>query len=480
MSPVNMQKPTKKKPFDVFTLVMTVVFVIVGIAAGFGAYYIVLDLISKNTSLTSIPGIAIADENTPVPGSTEAIATQMMAIPDSATTPEPYTGSERVNVLLMGLDYRDWTAIQKNEPSRTDSMILFTYDPITKSAGFLSIPRDMWVAIPGYDYGKINTAHFLGQFNNLPGSGPALATKTVENFLGIKINYYAEVDFTAFTKFIDSIGCIDLKIRKEEEGLVIDPVGIGNTIVLEAGTQMFCGEQALAYARARHSENGDFDRATRQQAVIMAIRSQVLNIYSLPRLVAIAPQLYEELSAGIKTNLPLDTAIQLAWAIKDIPKESIKNSVIASDMVAYGSVIGSDGVKQDVIKPLPDKIRVMRDDMFATNSGLGPSQSDLAAAVKAEGAHITLQNGTTDAAILARTQAYLQGLGFVVDVSNVAGGTAVSLINIYNSKPYAIKFLSQTMNIPTSQISYKVGTGGTSDILLIIGNDWATSNPMPN
>ena len=242
-----------------------------------------------------------------------------------------------------------------------------------------------------------------------------------------------------------------------------------------------CGEETLAYARARHSENGDFDRAARQQAVIMAIRSQVINIFSLPKLIAIAPTLYDELSAGIKTNLPLDTAIKLAWAAKDVPKEKIKNEVIAADMVAYGSVIGQDGVKQDVIKPLPDKIRVMRDDLFANDGGIGPSQSDLAAAVKAEKATITLQNDTKDPNIVATTKSYLESQGFTVNLSNNTGGSAGTLMEVYNSKPYAMKFLAQTMRIPTGQITNKMTPGAQSsfDLLVMIGNDWVTNNPMP-
>ena len=376
----------------------------------------------------------------------------------------------------MGLDYRDWDAIQANEPSRTDSMIVFTFDPLTKTAGFLSIPRDMWVEIPGYDHGKINTAHFLGQLNRLPGGGPNLAVKTVENFLGIKIDYYALIDFTAFTKFIDSIGCIDIKVRDE---LTIDPVGTGNTIFLKPGTQMFCGAEALAYARARHSGQEDFDRAKRQQEVIMAIRSQVLNIYSLPKLIAIAPQLYDQLSAGIQTNLPLDMAIQLAWAIKDVSDENIKKAVITADMVAYGNVIGQDGVNQSIIKPIPDKIRVLRDELFASGGALGPSQTDIVAAMRAEGARISLQNGTSDAALLERTKNYLQSLGLNVVEAVQGSGSGINLMNVYTSKPYTMKYLAENMHMSTAQITTKFTPNSPADIVIIIGTDWATNNAMP-
>ena len=131
---------------------------------------------------------------------------------------EPWDGSSRVTVLVMGLDYRDWEA---GEIPRTDTMMLATIDPITKTAGLLSIPRDMWVTIPGFDHAKINTAYYLGEVYNLPGGGPALAVQTVEEFMGVQIDYYAQVDFAAFVKFIDEIGGLDLKV--EEERITVDP-----------------------------------------------------------------------------------------------------------------------------------------------------------------------------------------------------------------------------------------------------------------
>jgi LCP family protein required for cell wall assembly len=475
-------KPKQRKT-DFVSIGIVVFFLLLAGTAAIIAYNIVDNAISKTTSIP-IPGIAISlPTSTPQPGATvdaNIVPTLAQAQIDAAPTPQPWDGGTRVNILLMGLDYRDWTAIQKNEPSRTDSMIVFTFDPISKTAGFLSIPRDMWVTIPGYDNGKINTAHFLGQLNNLPGSGDTLAVKTVENFLGIKIDYYAEIDFTAFTKFIDAIGCIDLKIQPVENGLVIDPIGPGNTVTLHTGTQTFCGLEALAYSRARHSANDDFDRARRQQAVIMAMRSQILDIYSLPKLIAIAPTLYDELSAGIKTNMPLDTAIKLAWAGKDVPKESIKNGVIATDMVAYGNVIGPDGVTQAVIKPLPDKIRVLRDQIFTDQGALGPSETDMTAALRAEGARISLQNGTQDANILPRTQVYLQSMGLnVVEAANASHISGLTLMTVLNSKTYAMKYLSETMRIPSVQITSKFTPNSPTDLVIVIGSDWVANNPMP-
>jgi anionic cell wall polymer biosynthesis LytR-Cps2A-Psr (LCP) family protein len=86
-----------------------------------------------------------------------------------------WDGASRINILFIGLDARDWAA---NEgPPRSDTMILFTIDPVTKTAGMLSIPRDLWVNIPGFGYSRINTAYSSGVGAQLPGGGPGLAMK---------------------------------------------------------------------------------------------------------------------------------------------------------------------------------------------------------------------------------------------------------------------------------------------------------------
>ena len=164
-------------------------------------------------------------------------------------------------------------------------MILLTLDPVTRTAGILSIPRDLWVAIPGFKHGKINTAYYLGDAHKLPGGGPGLAVKTVEEFLGVPINFYAQVDFGVFVRFIDEIGGVKIDVPEE---ITVDLLGSGSSTkkTLQPGVQVLPGEWALAYARARYTEGGDFDRAQRQQQVIMAIRDRIISFDMLPILIS--------------------------------------------------------------------------------------------------------------------------------------------------------------------------------------------------
>ena len=241
-------------------------------------------------------------------------------------TPEPWDGVSRVTILVMGLDYRDWSA---GDTPHSDTMILFTMDPLNQTAAIVSIPRDIWVSVPGYDYEKINTAYYLGELNNLPGGGAALATRTVEEFLGIPIDYYAQVDFQAFVDFIDDIQGVRLDIK---EPIVLDRLGKWNTVTLEPGVITLPGDYALAYVRNRHTDGGDFDRAARQQEVIMAIRDRILEFNMLPNLVASAPQIYEDLSAGINTNMSLNQVIKLAWSAMDIDRNKIQQVIISNEI----------------------------------------------------------------------------------------------------------------------------------------------------
>ncbi|HEY6073428.1 MAG TPA: LCP family protein, partial [Anaerolineales bacterium] len=141
----------------------------------------------SNTGIND-PTIQVNEQGTPV---------ALPPTPETAPDVElpSWDGASRVNILFIGLDYRDYIA---NEgPPRSDSMILFTIDPLSKTAGMVSIPRDMWVNIPGYGYSRINTAYSTGEGNKVPGGGPGLAMRTVEGLLGVPIQYYGQIDFHA-------------------------------------------------------------------------------------------------------------------------------------------------------------------------------------------------------------------------------------------------------------------------------------------
>lgn len=278
------------------------------------------------------------------------------------STPSPWSGNSRVTILLMGLDFRDWEA--GSGAPRTDTMMVISFDPLTQQAGMISVPRDLWIEIPGFDHNRINTAYTFGEAYRLPGGGPGLAVKAVESVLGVPINYYAVIEFSAFERMIDEIGGIDVLVKNR---IKISPIG-RMSMWLEPKAYHLDGAETLAYARVRKNAGGDFGRAERQQQVALAVLDRVVGFDMVPTLVAKAPRLYQELSSGIRTNMTLQQMVSLGWLAIHIPKENIRQGVIAPpNMVGfYTTATGAQ-----VLRPVPDQIRELRDEVFVQGSAVG-------------------------------------------------------------------------------------------------------------
>lgn len=392
-------------------------------------------------------------------------------------TAEAWDGKERINILLMGLDYRDW-AIGEG-PARTDTMILFSVDPETHTAGMLSIPRDLWVNIPGFNYAKINTAYYLGEAYGLPGGGPGLAMETVENFLGMPVHYYAQIDFGAFVSFIDEIGGVKIDVP---EKITIDLLGDGHQTIktLKPGVQVLPGDMTLAYARARHTNGGDFDRAQRQQQVVLGIRDRILDLEMLPTLVSKAPALYLEISKGINSNLSLNEIIRLAWLAKDVPLENILSGAIGPEQVSFDT--SPDG--QYILRPLPEEIRIVRDQVFSGRPQIEPvmpaTETSPSELMQSEQAAISLQNGTYTVGLAGRTSEYLTEMGLgIVDTSNADQVYELTTIIDYTGNPYTLQFLIDTLDVQPSRVFSSFDLNSPVDIAVLLGNDWANNNPLP-
>ena len=392
--------------------------------------------------------------------------------PSSLPTLTPWDGAGRVTVLLIGLDYRDW---QTGEgASRSDTMILLTLDPLTKTAGMLSIPRDMWVAIPGFQHGKINTAYYLGEAYQLPGGGPGLAVKTVEQFLGVPINYYAQVDFGAFVKFIDELGGIKVDVP---EKIKVDLLGDGSSTIktLQPGVQVLPGEWALAYARNRYTQGGDFDRAKRQQQVILGIRDRVLSLDMLPTLIQKAPTLYQQLSSGVHTNLTLDQVVRLALLAKDVPIDEIKQGVLGEKYVLFGT--SPDGLS--IVIPLPDKIHTLRDEIFATSGSLSPqTPGDQTARMQVEAASVAVYNGSATGDLENRTAELLRGQGMNVVSTGAANQryTNTTVVD-HTGNPFTLRYLVDLMGISEYRIELAYDPSSPVSVELFLGDDWARNIP---
>jgi LCP family protein required for cell wall assembly len=445
------------------------------VAAGIIAYltYVVVRDIVVSWELTSLPGVAIK-EATSTPDEFGVIADEKTPLqPADGPEPEPWDGASRVSMLVMGLDYRDWEA-GEGAP-RTDTMILLTIDPLARTAGMISIPRDMWVNIPGFEYGRINTAYSLGEAYQLPGGGPGLAMDSVEELLGVPIDYYALIDFGTFIRFIDEIGGVKVDVP---EKIKVDPLGDNNMKTVRPGTQVLNGEIALAYARARKTEGGDFDRAQRQQQVIMGIRNQFMRADIVAKIFPNAPVLYQELSSGIRTNLTLEQAIQLGWLARQIPVEDIRQGVIGPpDQVNLFKSPEGD----DVLKPITNKIRELRDEVLFGSERFSPAAANRnpIELIQAEAPRLSVLNGTATAGLAASTTEYLEAQG--IDV-NITGNAEQLYTNTtifdYTGKIYTVRYLAELMNVSSNQFFSRYDPTSEVDVVVILGADWASNNPM--
>lgn len=253
-------------------------------------------------------------------------ATSLAPTPQS--TIAAWEGSERVNILLLGIDRRPGEAFV----SRTDSMMVISINPATDSAAILSIPRDLYVQIPGYGQDRINTALVYGARDGDYLDGAALAMQTVSSNLGVPINHFVMVDFGAFVRIIDLLEGVDVQVPYDINDPLYPDMDYGyDPLFIPAGLQHFDGQTALKYARTRHADS-DFNRAYRQQQVLFALRSKALSL-GLGEMLLRAPSLYREVESGIRTDLSLEQILRLAKTVGDIPSENMRNEVLDQDYV---------------------------------------------------------------------------------------------------------------------------------------------------
>lgn len=372
---------------------------------------------------------------------------------------------ERINFLLMGVDLRPG----EHGPARTDTMIIVSLDPANKSVAMLSLPRDLWVPIPGYGDNRINTAYFTGDARNYPGGGPALAKKTIQYNFGIPIHYYITINFVGFRKVVDALGGVTIDVPKE----INDPSFPDDTygyrpLFIPKGVQHMDGDMALAYARTRHGDS-DFGRMKRQQQLIKAIRDQALTLNVIPKI----PALWQAKEDMVQTDLTLDKIIALAQIAKDVKTENIRSAVVDESM-ALGITTPGGAM---VLWPDRERIREVIADLFKAPDAV-PVQVQVqpSAQIKklaAEGAKIEISNGTTTDGLAAHVAEWLKSQGFnVVLVDNAERKDYPETIIIESSdKPYTKGLLLNIFHV-NQKVRQNPNPKSDVDLRVIVGKDF--------
>jgi LCP family protein required for cell wall assembly len=268
-----------------------------------------------------------------------------------------------VNVLLLGLDESDCASPVETTALRTDTIILVRVDPQAKRAAMLSIPRDLFVAIPGMGGKKINTANVFGDDPDDPGAGVRLLQRVLFDNLELSAQRWVRIDFRSFQKLIDEgLGGLDMDLPPSANDPTVSlvdtnyPDGHCGTMTVRflPGRQHLTGDQVLQYARSRYSSS-DFDRSRRQMEVLLALKEQASSPAILPRL----PKLLPALLDTVDTDLSPTEILSLARVARGVKRSDIL-AFRVDESVVYPDTLVIDSVPQSILRLNPAAFDMLR------------------------------------------------------------------------------------------------------------------------
>jgi LCP family protein required for cell wall assembly len=264
---------------------------------------------------------------TPVPTLTPSPSVTLTPTPP----PAPKSIRETENILVMGMDMRPGEGAW-----RTDSMMIVAIDHDANQVGIVSLPRDLWVEIPGYGMGRINQADFLGEYQKYPGGGPALAAKVVEDKLGIPTDHWVRIKMEGLVELVDALDGVTVTLNCPLHELTPHPTLADQytKFDLPAGEVFLDGATAKKFATYRYASN-DFYRARRQQQLIWAIRERVLEADAISKI----PELWRTLSKTFKTDLGVIDVIRLARLGVGLGPEQV-HGLTFSDKAIQQRIVG--------------------------------------------------------------------------------------------------------------------------------------------
>ena len=351
---------------------------------------------------------------------------------------------DRINILLLGIGGAGHDGGQL-----TDTMILGSFKPSTKELGMISVPRDLTVNVPGYGNQKINAVNAYAEMKT-SGSGLKASADIINTILGEEVDYTVRVDFKGFEEIIDAIGGVDVYVDKsftdyqypilgmedatcgyvapetDAEGNPIEGTGSAEVasgspygcryevLRFTEGQTHMTGETALKYTRSRHGNNGsgsDFDRAARQQKVLLAFKDKALSLGVL-----LNPGKLQNIVNVVRKNVSTDMSaldmIQMAKYANDISLDKLANHVIdGKSGLVFDSYYGNAYVL------LPRKsdwseLHALADNIFIKEEGSNVVMGSAAPVMPS--INVEIQNGTAQSGLAGQTAQLLQSSGYGV------------------------------------------------------------------
>lgn len=371
---------------------------------------------------------------------------------DFSLLPE-WQGQSRINILLMGIDQRERER-QLGLATRSDTMIVISIDPVLKTATMISFPRDLWVTIPGYGEDRINVAYPYGELNRLPGGGPGLAARTLEENFGLKVSYYATVDFRGFEEIVNTVGGVVIDVPRpiKDDAYPTEDYGI-ERIYFPSGPQLMDGATALKYARTRHADS-DFGRMARQQQVLLAIRDRALRLNMIPRL----PGLVEQGLRTVQTNLT--------------PTELLALGRLATEIDT--SALGTLAIDNQLVRPFTG---------WGGASLLLPKKEEITRAIERamadprlikEAAKVEVATAGAPLNLVAETADRLAAEGLQVLRANAApdADLSSSRVVVYSEKPRTVQAILRALGLTERAVVRPEGEDSNADVRVLLGRDF--------
>lgn len=374
---------------------------------------------------------------------------------------------EPINVLLIGSD---------SAASLADTIMVASIDFKANTVSLISLPRDLYVTIPGYGKDKINAAHSLGE-RTKKGNGPILLKETVSTTLGVPLHYFVRIDFEGFEKVIDTIGGVTVNVSESiydpeypDKNHGYDPFNISK------GTHHLNGATALKYARSRKTTS-DFDRARRQQEIIVAAKDKMLSAQTLanPKKVT---DIISVLGQHILTDFSsteIDTLLRIA---KDFTNPTIQSKVVDNGETGL-LASGRSAVGASILVPKAGANDFSEIQRFTQAYFAAPR-------IKAEKSTIRLERGTATKSAFATVQSELETAGFTV-IASEEQNTAESATVLYSyssgKKADAEKFFKDVYNLTPKKGTAAATDGDLVDYSLVVGSDLlktSKSSPKPS
>lgn len=365
-------------------------------------------------------------------------------------------GDGRINILLLGVG-----GSGHDGGTLSDTIVVASIDPVNKTVAMLSIPRDLYVKIPGYGYSKINAANSYG--------GPDLTKEVVGKVLDLPIHYYIQADFSGFKQAVNAVGGVDITNKEK----LYDPQYPCDNdrgycpFNLAPGEYHMDGTMALRYARCRHGSCGnDFGRAARQQQLLVALREKSLQAATLTNPLKINA-LIDSVGSHVRTDFQLKEIEKLATLIKEVDTTHVTSKVL--DNSPEGLLVDGSGQFLGAGSILIPKAGAFD---YSAIQELAHSIF-IDAYLQKEAASIQVQNGTVRAGLGAAVGKQLSAYGYKVTDVTSADTTdhATSKIIDYSGgkKPYTVSYLKNRFHAEVIN-----GTSGSpqTNIVIIVGNNY--------